>query len=136
MTLSNYPDDHIIAAGKGRVIIYPNNLTPEYIQKLILTVGLLPTKPTMLRIGNNLTSNKKRAKIKEKWIKTLNQTQKRSWKTLSHEYQQNYLVTGQVVIGKSQKPQNIAPTLIEGDVESVLKQLDMEDDLTKINWNL
>ena len=71
MTLPNYPDDHIIAAGKGRVIIYPNNLRSEDIQQLILTVGSLPAKPNMLRIGNNLTSDKKRAKIKENGLRRL-----------------------------------------------------------------
>ena len=130
----------ILSIAQKRVKIFSENIINEVnLNEFVRHVIRLPAAPQATKKIKN-SSAKRRQQIKNDWISKMSETQLKSWNYLNYKLQNEYFLTGRVMLGKRQKKQkNESLTLIEASPEKVLKMFNKRKevwDFHLIDWSI
>ena len=78
--------------------------------------------------------------MKNKWISQMSETQLKSWKHLNSKFQDEYFLTGRVILGKPQKKKkNRSLPMIEASPNKILSMFEQRKetwDYNAIDWTI
>ena len=99
----------------------------------------LPAAPKATKIFKN-SSKKSKLKMKNKWISQMSETQLKSWKRLNSKFQDEYFLTGRVILGKPQKKKkNRSLPIIEASPNKILSMFKKRKDTwdyNAVDWTI